>query len=184
MRNVFTKFFFQKLSNFPRLLDRITECLTMILNCGDITISDRITEEEEVVDKAPYRIHGFIITLVERLDEEFTKLLKECDPHSNEYVQRLKDETRVVEIIDKVQTFLEKQGKEAELCSVYMRKIEHLYYKFDPMVLKQKQVISSFMIFSIGSVVDEKRPSFFRFFLFIIKDTKLVEFLLFSSTSV
>lgn len=112
----------------------------MILQCPDITISEKINEETEQVDKPPYKIHGYIITVVERLDEEFTKLLKECDPHSNEYVQRLKDETRVVEIIDKVQTFLEKQGEPEELCSVYMRKIEHLYYKFDPMVLKQKKV--------------------------------------------
>lgn len=122
------------------MLDRIMECLSMILSMNDITISDKITEEDEIVDKPPYVIRGFIITLVERLDEEFTKLLKECDPHSNEYVQRLKDETRVVEIIDKVQTFLEKHGQESELCSVYMRKIEHLYYKFDPLILKQKKV--------------------------------------------
>lgn len=114
--------------------------MTIILQCPDITISEKINEETEQVDRSPYKIHGYIITVVERLDEEFTKLLKECDPHSNEYVQRLKDETRVVEIIDKVQTFLEKQGEPEELCSVYMRKIEHLYYKFDPMVLKQKKV--------------------------------------------
>jgi translation initiation factor 3 subunit C len=112
----------------------------MILSANDIVISEKINEENEVVDRTPYRIHGYIITVVERLDEEFTKLLKECDPHSNEYVQRLKDETRVVEIIDKIQAFLEKSGEPAELCSVYMRKIEHLYYKFDPMVLKQKNV--------------------------------------------
>lgn len=112
----------------------------MILNANDLTISEKFTEEDEVLDKSPYKIHGYIITLVERLDEEFIKLLKECDPHSNEYVQRLKDETRVVEIIDKVRAFLEKRGEEAELCSVYMRKIEHLYYKFDPAVLKQKNV--------------------------------------------
>ncbi len=134
-------FYYKNSYRLFRLLDRITECLALILSLNDITISEKITEENEVVDRPPYRIHGYIITLVERLDEEFTKLLKECDPHSNEYVQRLKDESRVVDIIDKVQIFLEKHGEEAELCSVYMRKIEHLYYKFDPMVLKQKKVI-------------------------------------------
>lgn len=113
----------------------------MILTTTDIVIGEHITEEEEVVDKQPYRIRGYILTIVERLDEEFTKLLKECDPHSNEYVQRLKDETRVTEIIDKVQAFLEKTGTPSELCGVYIRKIEHLYYKFDPMVLKQKKVL-------------------------------------------
>lgn len=53
---------------------------------------------------------------------------------------RLKDEKRVSNIIDKVQSYLEKQEDiDAELCRIYMRKIEHLYYKFDPTVLQQKQ---------------------------------------------
>lgn len=61
--------------------------------------------------------------MVERLDEEFTKLLKECDPHSNEYVERLKDESKVVAIIDDVQTYLERQGISSELCRIYLRKV-------------------------------------------------------------
>lgn len=54
----------------------------------DTIIGEHITEESECYDKVPYRIRGCILTVVERLDEEFTKLLKECDPHSNEYVER------------------------------------------------------------------------------------------------
>lgn len=53
---------------------------------------------------------------------------------------RLKDEKQVAAIIDKVQEYLERQGTVSELCRVYLRKIEHLYYKFDPNVLKQKEV--------------------------------------------
>lgn len=53
---------------------------------------------------------------------------------------RLKDEKQVSTIIDKVQEYLERQGTVSELCRVYLRKIEHLYYKFDPNVLKQKEV--------------------------------------------
>lgn len=71
-----------------RLLDRISEALDLLLATGDIVIGENITEETEVFDKAPYRVRGCALTIVERLDEEFTKLLKECDPHSNEYVQR------------------------------------------------------------------------------------------------
>lgn len=53
---------------------------------------------------------------------------------------RLKDEKRVCDIIDKVQLYLEHQNIESEVCRIYMRKIDHLYYKFDPLVLKQKKV--------------------------------------------
>jgi translation initiation factor 3 subunit C len=60
----------------------------MLLNNTDIMIGDSVTEEMEEFETAPYKMHGCVLTLVERLDEEFTKLLKECDPHSNEYVER------------------------------------------------------------------------------------------------
>lgn len=72
-----------------RLLERITETVDMLLITPDIVIGEHVTEEAETLDKPPYRLRGCILTIVERLDEEFTKLLKECDPHSNEYVQRL-----------------------------------------------------------------------------------------------
>lgn len=71
-----------------RLLERITEMLDMLLRTTDMTIAESVPEDEEEFEKSPYKVHGCVLTLVERLDEEFTKLLKECDPHSNEYVER------------------------------------------------------------------------------------------------
>ncbi|CAH0388781.1 unnamed protein product [Bemisia tabaci] len=124
---------------WAKLLDRINQTMDLILTVNDVIINDTILEDDENFEKAPYRIRGCTLTIVERLDEEFTKLLKECDPHSNEYVVRLKDEKRVTQIIDKVQEYLERQGVAPDLCRIYLRKIEHLYYKFDPQVLKQKQ---------------------------------------------
>lgn len=53
---------------------------------------------------------------------------------------RLKDEAKVAGIIDKVQKYLERTNVQSELCRIYLRKIEHLYYKFDPKVLQQKTV--------------------------------------------
>ncbi|EZA58767.1 hypothetical protein DMN91_009215 [Ooceraea biroi] len=124
---------------WAKILERITEMLNMLLNNTDMVIAETITEEMEEFETPPYKMHGCVLTLVERLDEEFIKLLKECDPHSNEYVERLKDEKQVAAIIDKVQEYLERQGTVSELCRVYLRKVEHLYYKFDSNVLKQKE---------------------------------------------
>ncbi|CAB0039637.1 unnamed protein product [Trichogramma brassicae] len=101
-----------------RILERIPEMLTLLLSTNDIILTKSIPEDEEEYEKSPFKLHGCVLTLAERLDEEFIKLLKECDPHSNEYVER--------------------QGTPSELCRIYIRKIEHLYYKFDPIVLKQK----------------------------------------------
>ena len=122
-----------------KILERIAEMLDMLSATKDMVIAKVISEDSEEFETPTYKIHGCVLTLVERLDEEFTKLLKECDPHSNEYVERLKDEKQVSMIIDKVQEYLERQGSVSELCRVYLRKIEHLYYKFDPNVLKQKE---------------------------------------------
>lgn len=127
-----------KLEYWLKLLDRMSEMLTMLLNTSSLIVSDSITEESENLEEPPYRIRGCVLTSVERLDDEFTKLLKECDPHSNEYVERLKDESKVSNIIDKTMMFLERSNIPSELCRIYLRKIEHLYYKFDPRVLQQK----------------------------------------------
>ncbi|XP_046979246.1 eukaryotic translation initiation factor 3 subunit C [Schistocerca americana] len=124
---------------WAKLLDSIELSIATLLSSQDIIIGEGVLEENEQYDKPPYRVRGCILTVVERLDEEFIKLLKECDPHSNEYVERLKDEKRVSNIIDKVQEYLERQAVPSELCRVYLRKIEHLYYKFDPDVLKQRE---------------------------------------------
>lgn len=44
------------------------------------------------------KVRGCYLAVTERLDEEFVKVLKSCDAHSNEYVERLKDEPRVVKV--------------------------------------------------------------------------------------
>lgn len=118
----------------------MSEMLDMLDANPNIVMTDGITEEQENFDTPPYHVRGCVLTSVERLDDEFTKLLKECDPHSNEYVERLKDEAKVAGIIDKVQKYLERTNVQSELCRIYLRKIEHLYYKFDPRVLQQKAV--------------------------------------------
>lgn len=68
----------------------MSEVLDMIVNNKDIIISESVTEETETLETPPFKVRGCILTSVERLDDEFTKLLKECDPHSNEYVERYK----------------------------------------------------------------------------------------------
>jgi len=131
-----------KPEHWEKLLQCIAELLDLLNSRSDIVLGDHITEEGERLDKAEveadedpsrrlYMVRGCMLTVVERMDEEFVKILKECDAHSNEYVERLKDEKRVCVIIDSLQTYIERQKIDTELCRLYMRKIEHLYYKFE-----------------------------------------------------
>ncbi|XP_065166678.1 LOW QUALITY PROTEIN: eukaryotic translation initiation factor 3 subunit C-like [Atheta coriaria] len=124
---------------WTKLMERMTELMDTLHKHPEVIISENVTDETENYETVPYHVRGCVLTSVERLDDEFIKLLKECDPHSNEYVERLKDECKVASLIEKVQLYLERTSVQSELCRVYLRKIEHLYYKFDPRVLQQKQ---------------------------------------------
>lgn len=140
-----------KLEYWTKLLEVMADLMKLLLvNVDDIKLSEAITEETEEYETLPYRLRGCVLTAVERLDDEFIKLLKECDPHSNEYVERLKDEVTVTKLIDLVLKYVEQQGTNLEICRVYLRKIDHLYYKFDPNVLKKKK-----QMFEARTTVDE-----------------------------
>lgn len=135
-----------KLQNWSKLLNVMQDMMKLLLANDNIYMGEKIAEEKQEFMKAPYYICGCPLAVVERLDDEFTKLLKESDSHSNDYVVRLKDElsvTRIIESVlqyyERVGTTNERVGSTNELCRIYLRKIEHLYYKFDPNVLKVKR---------------------------------------------
>ena len=51
-------------------------------------LSMNILEEQEEVVTEPYKLRGCIYSTVERMDDEFTKMLQACDAHSPEYIER------------------------------------------------------------------------------------------------
>lgn len=128
-----------KLEHWSKLLEEIQALIKLLLAHEDIHLSETVLDENEEYETSPFKIRGCMLTSVERLDDEFTKLLKECDPHSNDYVDRLKDEVTVTNVIEQVVQYVERLGNEMETCRIYLRKIDHLYYKFDPNVLKKRK---------------------------------------------
>lgn len=122
---------------WSRLVENVDQMVTLLLSHEDMVLSETITEEQEQLVTPPFRVRGCLLTALERLDDEFTKLLKECDPHSNEYVERLKDEVRVSTLIDRVCHVVERDGTPQEICRAYLRKIDHLYYKFDTRAVRK-----------------------------------------------
>jgi len=128
-----------KLEHWALLLEVMQSMMKLLLANSDIIMSESVAEEHEEYATSPFYVRGCPLAAVERLDDEFVKLLKECDPHSNDYVSRLKDEVNVVKTIELVLQYFERSGTNNERCRIYLRKIEHLYYKFDPEVLKKKR---------------------------------------------
>uniref|UniRef100_A0A3Q2FIM5 Eukaryotic translation initiation factor 3 subunit C n=1 Tax=Cyprinodon variegatus TaxID=28743 RepID=A0A3Q2FIM5_CYPVA len=124
---------FMKADMWKKCLDCIDELLDILFEHNNIFIGENIAEDSEnlIISDQPFRVRGCVLTLVERMDEEFTKIMQNTDPHSQEYVDNLKDEGRVCGIIDRLLSYLENKGSTEEICRVYLRRIMHTYYKFD-----------------------------------------------------
>uniref|UniRef100_A0A3Q3GCS6 Eukaryotic translation initiation factor 3 subunit C n=1 Tax=Labrus bergylta TaxID=56723 RepID=A0A3Q3GCS6_9LABR len=124
---------FMKPDMWKKCLDCIDELLDILFEHNNIFIGENIAEDSEnlAVSDQPFRVRGCILTLVERMDEEFTKIMQNTDPHSQEYVDNLKDEGHVCGIIDRLLNYMENKGSTEEICRIYLRRIMHTYYKFD-----------------------------------------------------
>uniref|UniRef100_A0A8C1GZ44 Eukaryotic translation initiation factor 3 subunit C n=1 Tax=Cyprinus carpio TaxID=7962 RepID=A0A8C1GZ44_CYPCA len=124
---------FMKPDMWKKCLECIDELMDILFANSNIFIGENIAEDSEnlAISDQPFRVRGCILTLVERMDEEFTKIMQNTDPHSQEYVDNLKDEGRVCGIIDRLLQYLETKGSTEEVCRVYLRRIMHTYYKFD-----------------------------------------------------
>ncbi|XP_064331545.1 eukaryotic translation initiation factor 3 subunit C-like [Phalacrocorax carbo] len=124
---------YMKPEMWQKCLGCIEELLDVLFAHPEIFIGENIVEESENLSnpEQPLRVRGCILTLVERMDEEFTKIMQNTDPHSQEYVDHLKDEARVCAIVARLQRYLQEKGTTEELCRVYLRRVLHTYYKFD-----------------------------------------------------
>ncbi|XP_034070478.1 eukaryotic translation initiation factor 3 subunit C isoform X3 [Gymnodraco acuticeps] len=124
---------FMKPDMWKKCLECIDELLDILFEHNDIFIGENIAEDSEslIISDQPFRVRGCILTLVERMDEEFTKIMQNTDPHSQEYVDNLKDEGHVCGIIDRLLNYMETKGSTEEICRIYLRRIMHTYYKFD-----------------------------------------------------
>lgn len=80
-------------------------------------------------------ILGSLFAMVERLDDEFNKSLLNLDPHSSDYLIRLKDEQLIYNLILRTQLYLEQtlpvDRKEELLARVFVKRLDHIYSKSD-----------------------------------------------------
>ena len=121
---------------YQKLIVCVQQLLDLLQANLDIVISPNITEEEQSLRTAPFRITGDPIIIIEQMDEEYTKLLQSCDAHSNEYVERLKDGRIVDKFIDQLIAYLEanERAQPEDLCKAYLRKVQHMYYLAPSMI--------------------------------------------------
>jgi len=80
-------------------------------------------------------VRGSIVSFVDRLDDEFTRSLQNIDPHTTEYIDRLRDETGLYALIVRSQLYFEKINHTESLFQICMRRVEHLYYMVCKMMI-------------------------------------------------
>ncbi|QFZ29179.1 putative eukaryotic translation initiation factor [Clavispora lusitaniae] len=80
-------------------------------------------------------IMGSVAAVMERLDDEFAKGLQTTDPHSTDYIERLKDETALYRLLVRTQIYVQSTtGASEHLARVIVRRMDHLYYKPDQLI--------------------------------------------------
>jgi translation initiation factor 3 subunit C len=72
---------------------------------------------------------------VHRLEEEYTKSLQRINPHTSEYIMRLKDESAMVQLAGEVGSYYKRVGNTSAAARVLLLQLEHLYYKHDSIAL-------------------------------------------------
>ncbi|BAO42497.1 eukaryotic translation initiation factor 3 subunit C [Kluyveromyces marxianus] len=100
--------------------------------------NDFIEDEPEANENGVKEILGSIFSMVERLDDEFTKSLLNIDTRSSEYMERLKDEQSMYNLIIRAQLYFERvtpeEHRDRVLSRVFIRRLEHIYYKSSKLI--------------------------------------------------
>ncbi|KAF9163115.1 Translation initiation factor 3 subunit c [Mortierella sp. AD011] len=119
-------------------------------NTGYAIKEDAPEEDDSDKDRSPQNgeivlIQGSIVAFVDRLDDEFTKSLQNIDPHTTDYVDRLKDEVGLYTIIVRSLAYFSRLEATDAVCRTTMRRLEHLYFKPEAVIVGVENVTNSML---------------------------------------
>eukprot|EP01133_Synstelium_polycarpum_P015765 gene15765-18737_t len=90
-----------------------------------------LEHEEPLLEQGQVMVRGNLLSLFERLDDEFTKSLQHMTFPSQPYTDRLADEPSLLAIGERVQDHLESLASNDKAARAAIRRLEHLYYRND-----------------------------------------------------
>ncbi|KAJ1964812.1 Translation initiation factor 3 subunit c [Dipsacomyces acuminosporus] len=125
---------------------RLNELLSTLEANPQVTISEtaEVTDGESDVSYSgePISLRGSVIAFIDRLDDEFTKSLQNIDPHTTDYVDRMRDIVPLYTVIVRAQLYFERAGLKDSLSRAVLRRLEHIYYRTDQVNLHVEAAVA------------------------------------------
>ncbi|KAL6138231.1 hypothetical protein ACLB2K_063514 [Fragaria x ananassa] len=108
--------------------------LDILVQNPSIRVDDKVEiDDNESQRGADYKgtiwVNGNLAGFVKRLDNEFFKSLQSLDPHTTEYIDRLRDEPMLFLLAQNFQEYLEQVGDYKAAAKLTLRQVELLHYK-------------------------------------------------------
>jgi len=152
---------FLQLNHWKSASERIKNLLDLLDENPDIILRDQfenvkfnVADDLDDDQEDETHIRGSLATFVDRLDDEFTRSLQQIDPHTTEYIERLRDETELYVIIVRAQAYFHRIQYTESLASTILRRVEHIYFKPD-VVHKKIESTASESVPALSSFLEE-----------------------------
>jgi len=89
----------------------------------------KLVDVEPELDAPANVIRGPLLAHVERLGDEFIKSLLNMDPHTQDYMVRLRDEVAYLKLVKLALDYFTAKSDWNAVAVLSARRLEHLYYK-------------------------------------------------------
>ncbi|WVQ79460.1 eukaryotic translation initiation factor 3 subunit C [Cryptococcus sp. DSM 104549] len=126
-------------------LSEFDQLVSLLIAEPDYAVREVVAEYDDLAEREPKVVDGktekvvvtgSLISLLESLDNEFTKTLQHTDAHEKgaDYIDRLRAESPLYVTIVKAQTLFEREAVADNTARAVMRRLEHVYAKPDVIV--------------------------------------------------
>jgi len=113
------------------MADMILAAQGMLKEVSEAEAAEQALASSKAKAAGKIKVMGNLYSFATRLDEEYTKALQKINPHTEEYIERLRMESQLVTLCGFVRRYYERSGELGVAAQVALLSIEHVYYKHD-----------------------------------------------------